>query len=100
MKPTKVFRAPSDKERAALQDLADQLAGKDGSSAEDLQNLIYEVGKTHQFEPLKDWFGAIYQVLLGADQGPRFGSFVALYGVAETRQLIANALAGKLLKPA
>jgi lysyl-tRNA synthetase class 1 len=100
VKPTKVFRAPSDKERAALQDLADQFAGKDGWSAEDLQNLIYEVGKTHQFEPLKDWFGAIYQVLLGADQGPRFGSFVALYGVAETRQLIENALAGKLIKPA
>ena len=100
VKPTKVFRAPSNKERAALQDLADQLVGKDGWSAEDLQNLIYEVGKTHQFEPLKDWFGAIYQVLLGADQGPRFGSFVALYGVVETRQLIENALAGKLIKSA
>ena len=49
---------------------------------------------------VRDWFGAIYQVLLGADQGPRFGSFIALYGVAETRQLIADALAGKLLKAA
>jgi lysyl-tRNA synthetase class 1 len=99
--PTKQFRAASDKERAALQDLHDRLETKLGSTdAEDLQNLVYEVGKAHQFEPLRDWFGAIYGVLLGADQGPRFGSFVALYGVAETRKLIADALAGKLMKAA
>ena len=98
VEPTKTFRAPTDKERSALQDLHDQLVGKDNQSAEDLQNLIYEVGKAHGFEPLRDWFAAIYQVLLGADQGPRFGSFVALFGVAETRKLIADALAGKLLK--
>jgi lysyl-tRNA synthetase class 1 len=65
-----------------------------------LQNLTYEVGKAHHFEPLKDWFQALYQVLLGAEQGPRFGSFVALYGVNETRQLIADALAGKLVQAA
>ncbi len=98
VKPTKTFRAPTDKERAALQDLADQLAAHEGSTnAEELQNLVYEVGKAHAFEPLRDWFGAIYGVLLGADQGPRFGSFIALYGVKETRQLIADALAGKLV---
>jgi len=96
---TKVFREPTEKERAALQDLHNQLAPHEGSrNAEELQNLVYEVGKAHQFEPLRDWFGAIYGVLLGAEQGPRFGSFVALYGVAETRRLIADALAGKLVK--
>jgi lysyl-tRNA synthetase class 1 len=98
VKPTKTFRAPTDKERAALQDLHDQLVGKDNQTAEDLQNLVYEIGKVHQFEPLRDWFTGIYQVLLGADQGPRFGSFIALYGVAETRKLIADALAGKFVK--
>jgi lysyl-tRNA synthetase class 1 len=97
VKPTKTFRAPTDVERAALQDLADQLAAHEGSTdAEALQNLVFEVGKAHGFEPLRDWFKALYQVLLGQDQGPRFGSFVALYGVAETRRLIENALAGKL----
>jgi len=101
VKPTKVFRAPTDKERAALQELADELAQYEGSDdAEALQNLVFEVGKKHQFEPLRDWFTAIYQVLLGADQGPRFGSFIALYGVAETRRLITDALAGKLVKAA
>ena len=100
VKPTKVFRAPTDKERAALQDLHDQLDGKEALAAKDLQDIVYAVGNAHHFDPLRDWFGAIYQVLLGAEQGPRFGSFVALYGVAETRKLIEDALAGKLLKPA
>ena len=99
VKPTKSFRAPTEVERAALSDLADRLADKEGSiDAEDLQNLVYEVGKAHAFEPLRAWFGAIYEVLLGAEQGPRFGSFIALYGVAETRRLIADALAGRLIE--
>jgi len=99
VKPLKVYRAPDDKERAALEDLHTQLEAYAGSTdAEALQNLVYEIGKAHGFEPLRDWFKAIYQVLLGEDQGPRFGSFIALFGVGETRHLIADALAGKLLK--
>ena len=101
VKPTKTFRQPTEKERAALADLAGQLGAFAGhADAEALQNIVYEVGKAHGFEPLRDWFGAIYQVLLGADQGPRFGSFIALYGVAETRALIEDALAGKLVRAA
>jgi lysyl-tRNA synthetase class 1 len=96
VKPTKTFRAATDTERAAMEDLSTQLASQEGSTdAEALQNLVFEIGKAHGFEPLRDWFKALYQVLLGQDQGPRFGSFVALYGVAETRKLIADALAGK-----
>ena len=44
-----------------------------------------------------DWFAMLYQVLLGESRGPRFGSFVALYGVAETRALIAKSLSGALM---
>lgn len=95
--PTKTFRAPTEKERAALADLAAQLEGKEALEAKELQDIVYAVGNAHAFDPLRDWFGAIYQVLLGADQGPRFGSFIALYGVNETRKLIADALAGKLV---
>ena len=58
------------------------------------------MGKSHGFEQLREWFQALYQVLLGADQGPRFGSFVALYGVEETRKLIADALEGRLVTSA
>ncbi|MCB9993059.1 MAG: lysine--tRNA ligase [Hyphomicrobiaceae bacterium] len=97
IRPNKAFRAPDEKERAALSDLDRQLQDLDGSTdAEAIQNLVYEVGKAHQFDPLRDWFKALYQVLLGQDQGPRFGSFVALYGVRETRALIEKALSGEL----
>jgi lysyl-tRNA synthetase class 1 len=66
------------------------------ASGEDIQNVIYEVGKTHGFEPLRSWFQALYEVLLGQSQGPRFGSFVELYGIEETREMIARAIAPKV----
>lgn len=95
--PGRVFRQPSDQERAALEDLATRLAGWDApADPERLQEMVYAVGRDHGFEPMKDWFAALYQVLLGADQGPRFGGFIALYGVAETQALIGRALAGEL----
>ncbi len=96
VKPTKSFRTPSDQEREALQDLHDRLADAEpGTSGEDLQTVVYDVGKTHNFEKLRDWFGALYETLLGQSQGPRFGSFIALYGIDETRALIAKSLAGE-----
>ena len=52
---------------------------------EALQNLVFAVGNEHGFEPLRAWFAAIYEVLLGETQGPRFGGFIALYGVARDR---------------
>jgi lysyl-tRNA synthetase, class I len=58
--------------------------------------LVFAVGKEHGFEPLRDWFTALYEVLLGASQGPRFGGFVALHGVDETVALIEKGLAGAL----
>jgi lysyl-tRNA synthetase class 1 len=97
VKPAKTFRAPSDQERAALSDLADRLRAWDGPiDAEALQSEVFAVGKAHGFEPLRDWFKAIYEVLLGASQGPRFGGFVALYGVEETVSLIEAGLEGTL----
>ena len=98
VKPAKTFRAPDDKENAALKDLRDRLASYDGERDQDsLQTLVFAVGKEHGFEPLRLWFTAIYEVLLGASQGPRFGGFVALYGVEETVALIDQALEGKFL---
>ncbi len=95
--PGRTFRAPSDKERAAMEDLAARLAAWDGPlDAEALQTMVFAVGTERGFEPLRDWFQALYQVLLGADQGPRFGGFIALYGVNETRALIDRALKGEL----
>ena len=95
--PQRQFRAPSDQERAAITDLRDRLSAWDGGlDAEELQSLVFSVGKDHEFENLRDWFKALYEVLLGQSQGPRFGGFIALYGVEETVALIDKALNGEL----
>lgn len=98
VKATKTYRAPDAREAAALGDLRDRLRAWSGpADQEALQAEVYAIGRAHGFEPLRDWFRAIYEVLLGAEQGPRFGGFVALYGVPETAALIDAALAGKLM---
>ncbi|MEL6979171.1 MAG: lysine--tRNA ligase [Pseudomonadota bacterium] len=97
VKPEKTYRAASAKEAAALTALAERLDAYDGErTAEALQSLVFEIGKAHAFEPLRDWFKAIYEVLLGQSQGPRFGGFIALYGVDETAALIRKGVAGAL----
>ncbi|WP_372886338.1 lysine--tRNA ligase [Shimia sp.] len=120
VKPAKTYRLPNDQERAALQALAEALqsdaaalqaiADKNAMMGNDdalpeadfgnedfLQSVVFAIGKLHGFEPLRDWFSAIYEVLLGASQGPRFGGFIALYGVKETVALIDSALRGDLV---
>ena len=95
VRPEKSFRAPDEREREALADLAETLKGIDGAAEPDMiQNLVFEVGKRHGFEPLRAWFGCLYEVLLGQKEGPRFGIFIALYGIGETVALIEAALTG------
>ena len=97
VKPEKIYRLADDKERAALLDLASKLeAVEDNISSQDLQSIVFEVGKAHDFENLRDWFKALYEVLLGQSQGPRFGSFIELYGVEETIKLIHKGANGEL----
>jgi lysyl-tRNA synthetase class 1 len=119
VKPTRSFRLPSDQERAALEDLLAALKDKDAAlgqiakknaamgntdplpeadfgSEDFLQSVVFAIGKNHGFEPLRDWFKALYEVLLGASEGPRFGGFIALYGVEDSIALIEAGLAGKL----
>jgi lysyl-tRNA synthetase class 1 len=89
-----IRRAPDKAEAAALRELDARLAGLPAdSSAEDIQFQVYEVGKSAGFENLRDWFKALYETLLGTAQGPRMGSFIALYGIDNSRRLIAEALA-------
>ena len=95
--PSKTYRAATDLERTAMQDMQARLKAWDGDAdADALQTMVFAVGKEYGFDPLRDWFKALYEVLLGASQGPRFGGFIALYGVDETITLIDTALAGKL----
>ena len=119
--PSRVFRAPDAQERAALEDLVaalkspeaalaviaaknaamgneEPLPEADFASDEFLQSVVFAVGKNHGFENLRTWFQALYEVLLGASQGPRFGGFIALYGVDETIDLIERGLAGDFVK--
>ncbi|MFN3456234.1 MAG: lysine--tRNA ligase [Novosphingobium sp.] len=93
--PTLQRRKPEENEAKALAALDEELAGtSDDATPEELQNIVYEIGKDphYGFEQLRDWFKALYETLLGSSAGPRMGSFIALYGVANTRKLIAEAL--------
>jgi lysyl-tRNA synthetase, class I len=92
VRPEKHYRNPTPMEREALEDLAATLATLPDGSAETIQNAVFEVGKRHPFPDLRTWFGCLYQVLLGQQEGPRFGVFVALYGIQETIALIHSAL--------
>jgi lysyl-tRNA synthetase class 1 len=112
VRPAKAYRLANEAERMALSDLSEALAAHEGSTdAEALQAVVYEVGRRHFPDTSgkskspdgrpgvsQAWFATLYQILLGQERGPRFGSFVALYGVAETRALVAQALAGDLLR--
>jgi lysyl-tRNA synthetase class 1 len=115
VKPTKRFAAPDEVERAALQSLDAALGALPADApGEDVQNALYDVARAvprYQDFAAKgatperpgvsqEWFSALYRTLIGQEKGPRFGSFVALYGVPETRALIQRALAGELAQAA
>ncbi len=92
--PTLHKRKPDGVEIAALAKLDAELATLPAdASAEDIQNIVYAIGKDGGFENLRDWFKALYETLLGSSAGPRMGSFIALYGIENSRKLIAEALA-------
>lgn len=95
VRPTKVFRAPTETERKGLEDLAATLKTvPENASPDDVQNVVFEVGKRYFAKPeLRSWFGCLYEVLLGQKEGPRFGIFAALFGLKETIALIDEALA-------
>jgi lysyl-tRNA synthetase, class I len=91
IKAHKQFRAPSEEERVALLALRESLAGQlhNVYDADVIQEEIYRIGREHfGKERMREWFSAMYEVLLGQAQGPRMGSFIALYGTKETITLI------------
>jgi len=113
VRPAKTYRLPDDVERAALETLDAELAKLPAdASTEDIQTMLYDVARPiPRYQDMKakgatperpgvsnDWFNMLYQVLLGESRGPRFGSFAALYGIPETRALIAKALSGALVR--
>ena len=101
--PEKEYRMPDERERAALSDLVERLEKlPDDASGEDIQTEVFSAGKENGYDKkeLRQWFQAIYEVCLGQSQGPRFGSFIELYGKDETIELIRQALDGQFAKAA
>ena len=113
VRPAKTYHVADEVEADALRKLDAMLAGLPaGATAEDIQTALYDVARPiPRYQDLKakgatperpgvsnDWFNMLYRVLLGENRGPRFGSFVALYGLQETRTLIAAALSGDLAR--
>mgnify|MGYP000058906935 CR=1 FL=1 len=93
VKPNKNYRKPTDEEIKALTVLKDEInAMPDDAEASDLQTAVFSVGKAHNYENLRDWFSALYQILLGQNEGPRMGSFIALYGKDRFVALINQAI--------
>ncbi len=91
--PTLKRRAPTEMEAEALRDLDRELAKlSSDTDGEVIQHAVFEVGKRHAFESLRAWFQTLYETLLGSSQGPRMGSFIALYGIDNSRRLITEAL--------
>ena len=92
--PNKKYLEVNSDNKIVFQDMLKvlKLEISETNSAEEIQTLLYEVGKKHQFENLKDFFKLVYQVLLGQEQGPRLGSFIKLYGVEETIKIIDQKL--------
>ena len=108
VKPAKKYRAATAEEATALKDLAAAIASlPEGSTAEEIQSKVYEIGRREPYMTTQkdgsigvaqSWFNMLYQVLLGEEKGPRFGSFTALYGIGNTVKLIEAALQGGLVK--
>lgn len=106
VKPKKQYRPPTEDEARDLSDLAEALGTlPEGSAPEDIQQKVYDVGRRDPYKTTQkdgsvgvaqSWFNMLYQVLLGEEKGPRFGSFVALYGIDNTRKLIGRAVKGEL----
>jgi lysyl-tRNA synthetase class 1 len=97
IRKNKKFREATEAEKTALQELALVVSRKSkvvsGDEAQELQNLVFQIGKNHGYETkMRDWFLALYQILLGQDQGPRMGSFIALFGIENFVKLVDGRL--------
>lgn len=111
--PKKRYRHADPVERGVLEQLSSKLAELPPDvSADEIQHMLYDIGRPiprYQDHSAKgataarpgvsnEFFNMIYAVLLGENRGPRLGSFIAIYGLDETRKLIDKALAGDLAR--
>ena len=68
------------------------------TTSDDIQAIVFAVGKKLEYENLREWFKGLYETVLGQSEGPRMGSFIKLYGIESTIKLLENVILGKLVK--
>ena len=93
VKPNKIYKIPDDDEKIILDELKSMLSEfSDTITAEEIQSSIFSLGKKYYFNDLRSWFQRLYEILLGQSHGPRLGSFIKLYGIDNTVELINQSL--------
>lgn len=93
IKPKKIFRAPTDRERKGLEMLSARLREIGEAAEEDVyQTAVFDAGKAQAYQNIRDWFKGLYEVVFGQPEGPRMGPFVKIYGAEATATLIEGAL--------
>ena len=97
VRPQKTYRMPTEEEAGHIEALIAAIEALPADAdAEAVQSAVYATGKDAGYENLRAWFQCLYEVLLGQSEGPRMGSFFALYGRAQSVALMRSALAGEL----
>jgi lysyl-tRNA synthetase class 1 len=99
IEPQKKYRLPNEKERKGIAELIKMLSSLDNeTSSDDIQSMVFAIGKNLEYENLREWFKGLYETVLGQSEGPRMGSFIKLYGIESTIKLLENVILGKLVK--
>ncbi len=99
IEPKKKYRLPSDKEKKGITELIEILSTLDKeTSSDEIQSIIFSIGKKLDYQNLRDWFKGLYETVLGQPEGPRMGSFIKLYGIETTKELLEKVLEGELVK--
>ena len=99
IEPHKKYRLPNDKERKGINELINTLSTLNNEiTSDDIQSIVFAIGKKLEYENLREWFKGLYETILGQSEGPRMGSFIKLYGIKSTIKLLKNVIQGKLVK--
>ena len=99
IEPQKKYRLPNEKERKGITELINTLSTLNNeTSSDDIQAMVFAIGKKLEYENLREWFKGLYETVLGQSEGPRMGSFIKLYGIKPTVKLLENVILGKLVK--
>ena len=99
IEPQKKYRLPNEKEKKGITELINTLSTLNNeTSSDDIQSMVFEIGKKLEYENLREWFKGLYETVLGQSEGPRMGSFIKLYGIESTIRLLEDVILGKLVK--